>query len=163
MTYSPLVVEKNEGEIIDIGFVSKESESGPDGVNPFWKNPESLCIENEERGFIRNAFQKIESGKRKHKDIYTKLYLMMMSGDRAGKNHAEELNIPETEVASRVIESKKLFRKVIADICPEAADRWRRYFSDELNGDYRNLCLLFFLFLMKWTNWRPGSNFTAES
>jgi hypothetical protein len=121
------VIQRDEdGEIIDKGFSHSEDwDLGPNGLNPYWTDPETICIRKGERATFVKAFKKLCSMKKKHREVYIRIISLLLSGIRVGKRHADALGIREEEVAPRVFETIKILKELVAELCPATVERQR--------------------------------------
>ena len=124
---SPVIQKGQDGTIADIGFGPSDWDLGPNGLDPYRNNPETICVRREERRLYSEAISKIPSVKKRHGSLYAEILSRILRGEKVGKRHAEVLGIRKEEVASRVFESKVLLKNLVADLCPVTGKRQRIY------------------------------------
>jgi len=121
-----VIVRDEDGGISDMGFSPPEDwDLGPNGLNPYWTDPETICIRKNERKTLAEAIKRIPTTKKKHREVYSKIISLLLRGIKVGKRHAKALSIREKEAASRVFESKKVLKEMVAELCPATAERQR--------------------------------------
>ncbi|MGD0915814.1 MAG: hypothetical protein ABSB22_05095 [Thermodesulfobacteriota bacterium] len=152
----PVIERDEDGETIDMGFSHPQDwDLGPNGTNPYWTDPETICIRKGERKTLEDALRNLSLMKKKHTEVYIQIAPLLLSGIKVGKRHAEALGIREEEVASMVFETIKVLKEIVGELCPATAERQKiaesqkflahkcgRKTFEELKKSYRDTTML---------------------